>query len=254
MNDILVNKEDGILTFTFNRTSKKNSITAEMFNILTKEVREAESDESIRIIIFLGTTDAFTAGNDLGDFLENPPNRKDSPVWEFMRSLVDFPKPILAAVSGAAAGIGTTLLLHCDLAYASHTAKFILPFIDLGLCPEAGSSFLLSRIVGHLKASELLMFGQPFGAQEALKIGLINEIKDPEELNSYVLERAKLLLDKPMASLIATKRLMKKNTLSDIGQSIEEERETFTELLSGPDLKEAVTAFGEKRRPVFNKN
>lgn len=252
MSDILQRIDNGILTLTFNRPSKKNSITTEMYSILATALRDAATKPMIKIVIINGQEDVFTAGNDLADFLQNPADSKDAPAWEFMLSLVEFPKPLIAAVSGAAIGIGTTLLLHCDLVYASNTAKFMLPFVNLGLCPEAASSFILPRLIGHQKAAKLLMFGDTFSSEEALDLGIINEIVNANEVNEYALTQAKHLLERPITSLMATKKLMKSALMNELKETINQERDEFVELLKGPALKEAVAAFSEKRKPRFS--
>jgi enoyl-CoA hydratase/carnithine racemase len=162
--DILTSKANGIFTITFNRPNKKNAITAAMYQAMADALKEAESDAEVRVILFTGRPEIFTAGNDLEDFMKNPPQKRNSPVYQFMRNLSQATKPVVAAVSGPAVGIGTTLLLHCDLVYAADNAKFSMPFAKLGLCPEFSSSMLLVQIAGYQRAAEKLMLGEAFSA------------------------------------------------------------------------------------------
>ncbi|EQC44940.1 enoyl-CoA hydratase/isomerase family protein [Bacteriovorax sp. BSW11_IV] len=252
MSDILEQIDNGILTLTFNRPAKKNSITSDMYATLAKALRQGATDPKIKVAIIQGQEEVFTAGNDLADFLKNAADSTSAPAWDFMLALIEFPKPLIAAVSGVAIGIGTTLLFHCDLVYASDTAKFMLPFVNLGLCPEAASSFLLPRLISHQQAAKLLMFGDMFCAQEAMSLGIINEIVKSEDVNAHALAQANRLLEKPLVSLMETKRLIKSPLIGEMKKAIDEECEAFASLLKGEALKEAVAAFGEKRKPRFS--
>jgi enoyl-CoA hydratase/carnithine racemase len=172
--DILTNKTNGILTITFNRPDKKNAITAAMYQTIADTLKDAESDAAVRVILITGQPKIFTAGNDLDDFLKNPPQSTKSPVYQFIQNLIHATKPVVAAVSGPAVGIGTTLLLHCDFVYAAENAKFSMPFAKLGLCPEFASSLLLPQIAGYQRAAEKLMLGEAFSAQEACAMGFVS--------------------------------------------------------------------------------
>ena len=253
---ILTHTEAGVLTLTFNRLDKKNAITAAMYTALAVALEEAVSDDAVRVAVIQGAEQAFTAGNDLADFLNNPPNTaagaEPAPVVRFLNILRDFPKPLLAAVAGPAVGIGTTLLLHCDLVYAGDNAAFSLPFVNLGLCPEAGASLLLTQLVGYPRAAEKLMLGEAFYAEEALEMGLINRIVPPNEVNAYTQAQAAKLAAKPVASLRATKALMKMAN-THLQPVMQAELQHFGELLRGPAAKEAISAVMEKRRPDFSK-
>lgn len=254
MSDILVHREGAVLTLTFNRLARKNAITAAMYAALAIALSEAVDDDAVRVVVIQGHEQVFTAGNDLQDFLERPPRIDDEgnppPVFRFLHTLQAFPKPIVAAVCGPAVGIGTTLLLHCDLVYAGDNAAFSLPFVNLGLSPEAGSSYLLQAMVGYRRAAEKLLMGDAFYAQEALEIGLVNQVVPPHEANAYAQAQATRLAAKPIASLRATKALMKK-AQSHVRSLMDEEAVVLSRLLTAPAAREAMTAFMEKRRPDF---
>jgi enoyl-CoA hydratase/carnithine racemase len=253
MSDILTHVESSVLTLTFNRLEKKNSITAAMYAALADALADAQDDAAVRAVVIQGHELVFSAGNDLGDFMHNPPAAADAPVWRFLHGIRGFPKPIVAAVCGAAVGIGTTLLLHCDLVYAGDNAKFSLPFVNLGLCPEAASSLLLPRRLGQVRAAELLLLGEPFGAEQALEWGLVNRILPPGEVNRYAQAQAQKLADKPQSSLIASKRLMKAELAEAVPRAMAAEAEVFGPLLGGPAAREAFSAFMDKRKPDFSK-
>lgn len=256
MSDILVHRENAILTLTFNRLDKKNAITQAMYATLADELEAAAKDDAVRVVAIQGAAEIFTAGNDLMDFMMNPPKIGEGgelpSVFRFLNAIHHFPKPIVAGVCGAAVGIGTTLLFHCDLVYVGDNAALSLPFVNLGLCPEAGSSWLLPALVGHHRAAEKLMLGEPFYADEALEMGLANRVLPPAEVNAHVQAQAKKLADKPSASLVATKALMKKGQ-GHIAELIAAEGKIFGELLVGPAAKEAISAFMQKRKPDFSK-
>lgn len=252
MSDILIHLEAGVQTLTFNRLDKKNSITAAMYAQLADALAAAEVDGAVRALVIQGHELIFSAGNDLGDFMSNPPADADAPVWRFLHAIRAFPKPVVAAVCGAAVGIGTTLLLHCDLVYAGDNAKFSLPFVNLGLCPEAASSLLLPRLIGHPRAAEALLLGEPFGVEQALEWGLINRILPPGEVNNFAQAQARKLADKPQSSLIATKRLMKAELADALPRRMAEEGELFGPMLRGPAAREAFAAFMAKRKPDFS--
>jgi enoyl-CoA hydratase/carnithine racemase len=251
--DIQLSKENGILTIHFDREEKKNAITAAMYQQLADALKEAESDSAVRAILFTGKPQAFSAGNDLEDFLKNPPNGKDAPVFQFLWQISHAAKPIVAAVAGVAVGIGTTLLLHCDLVYAADNAKFSLPFTQLGLCPEAASSLLLPHAAGYQRAAEKLLLGEAFGPDEALQMGIVNRIMPLEELLPFAQKQAAKLAALPAASIRVTKQLMKKNRVAATEQQMAAEIEHFARMLTAPEAKEAFTAFFEKRRPDFSK-
>jgi enoyl-CoA hydratase/carnithine racemase len=253
MSDILVHAEGGVLTLTLNRLERKNSITVAMYTALADAVEQARDDASVRVVLLQGHETVFCAGNDIGDFLDKPPAGQDSPVFRFLRGIATFPKPLLAAACGPAVGIGTTMLLHCDLVYAGDNAALSLPFVNLGLCPEAASSLLLPQMLGYHRAAEALLLGEPFMAEAALEVGLVNRLLPPTEANAYANAQARKLAAKPSASLVETKRLMKKGQQQAVLQQMLDEGETFGRMLTAPAAREAFTAFMEKRRPDFSK-
>ncbi|GAA7765692.1 MAG: enoyl-CoA hydratase [Burkholderiaceae bacterium] len=249
--------DQGVLTIGFDRIDKKNAITAAMYQTMADALRAAETDAAVRVIVIEGKPEVFTAGNDIEDFLKRPPtNGADgapAPVFQFLQAISRATKPIVASVSGAAVGIGTTLLLHCDLVYASETAKLALPFAQLGLCPEAASSLLLPRMVGYQRAAEKLLLGEAFSAQEAFEIGLVTKVLPVAELQGYVRQQAAKLAVLPASSLRETKRLMKGDDAAVVEKKMLEEGEVFRRMLVAPEAKEAFTAFFEKRKPDFSK-
>lgn len=252
MSDILVHTEAGIRTITFNRVDKKNSFTSAMYGAMAEALASAVDDPGVRVVLLQGHETVFSAGNDIGDFLNNPPAGLDSPVFRFLKGIATFPKPLLAAVCGPAVGVGTTLLFHCDLVYAGDNAAFSMPFVNLGLCPEAASSLLVPQMLGYHRAAEALLLGEPFMAEAALEVGLVNRVLPPTEANGYAQSVAKKLAAKPLSSLIETKRLMKKGQEERVLRTIAEEGESFGRMLREPAAKEAFGAFMERRKPDFS--
>ena len=253
MDHIQTEQSDGVLRIEFNRPEKKNAITAAMYQALADALLAAHSDARIRVVLVHGKPKAFTAGNDLQDFLADPPQSDSHPVFAFLRALKSCAKPIVAAVSGPAVGLGTTMLLHCDLVYAAPETIFALPFVNLALCPEAGSSYLLSRLAGYARAAELLMLGNPFNAAHALEIGLVNAIVPLDNLMVTAAAAARALARKPPASLQATKALMRGSLMAGIDSAMAAENRVFRERLTSAEAKEAMTAFFEKRSPDFSR-
>ena len=222
--DILVHTEAGVMTLTFNRVARKNSINGAMYVTLAEALAGASQDAAVRCVLIQGDPTIFSAGNDIGDFLNAPAAPAgESPAFRFLHAIADFPKPIVAAVCGPAVGIGTTMLLHCDLVYAGDNAAFSLPFVNLGLCPEAGSSLLLPRMLGHHRAAEALLLGEPFMAEAALEVGLVNRVVPPTEANAVAQAQARKLAAKPLAALVETKRLMKQAQAAEVSERIDEE-------------------------------
>lgn len=252
MADILQHTEDGVLTLTFNRPDKKNSITTAMYADLAQALQGAAADTAVRVVVFQGHESIFSAGNDIGDFLNNPPAAADAPVFQFLGQLSGFEKPLVAAVCGPAVGIGTTLLLHCDLVYAGDNAAFSLPFVNLGLCPEAASSLLLPQRLGYARAAEALLLGEPFLAEAALEVGLVNRIVPPQEANALAQRQARKLAAKPLTSLIETKRLMKQGDAAAVAKRMMDEAAIFGRMLREPAAREAFSAFMERRHPDFS--
>lgn len=253
MSDILIHTEDGVTTLTFNRVDKKNSITAAMYAALADAVEAARDDAAVRCVVFQGAETVFSAGNDIADFLNHPPAGEDAPVFRFLRAIATFPKPLLAAVCGPAVGIGTTLLLHCDLVYAGDNAAFSMPFVNLGLCPEAASSLLVPQMMGYHRAAEALLLGEPFMAEAALEVGLVNRVLPPSEVTNCTQTVARKLAAKPLSSLVETKRLLKKGNAQQVMAVMAEEGASFGRMLREPAAREAFSAFMERRKPDFSK-
>jgi enoyl-CoA hydratase/carnithine racemase len=253
MSDILVHTEAGITTLSFNRPERKNSITAAMYAQLADAVEAAAADASVRVLVFQGSETVFSAGNDIGDFLNAPSADPNAPVWRFMRALAGFPKPALAAVNGPAVGIGTTLLFHCDLVFAGDNAAFSMPFVNLGLCPEFASSLLVPRMFGYHRAAEALLLGEPFMAEAALEVGLVNRVLAPAETHAYAQAQARKLAAKPLSALVETKRLMKRGLDVEVNARMNEEGASFGRMLREPAAQEAFGAFMAKRKPDFSK-
>lgn len=250
MSDILTSQADGILTVTFNRPEKKNALTSAMYATLADALEAADTDPAVRVILFTGNGGAFTSGNDLQDFLNNPPQGDNTPVFRFLRAISTASKPMIAAVSGAAVGVGTTMLLHCDLVYAGESAKLSLPFVNLALVPEAASSLLLPAMVGHHRAAELLMLGEAFTPQTAKDYGIVNAIYPDDRLLAEATAVAAKLAAKPPTAMRLTKQLLKR-TKGDVAGQMAAEGEHFRSQLKSAEAREAMTAFFEKRPPKF---
>jgi len=223
-----------------------------MYGVLARTLNEAAGDAQIRVVVLNGNERIFSAGNDLGDFVKNPPDTADAPVWQFLRALSAFPKPVIAAVCGAAVGIGTTMLLHCDLVFAGDNAKFSLPFVNLGICPEAASSLLLPRLAGYQRAARALLTGEPFDAKSAVQMGLVNEILPAAEIHAFARSEASKLVGKPLSAVVEAKRLMKLSERPAIEAQMGEEARVFARMITAGAAKEAIAAFGEKRKPDFS--
>ncbi|MDD3786106.1 MAG: enoyl-CoA hydratase [Hydrogenophaga sp.] len=253
MSDILIHTEAGVTTLTFNRFDKKNSITSVMYGTLADALESAAADPAVRCVLIQGHATVFSAGNDIGDFLNHPPATQDSPVFRFLRSIAQFPKPLLAAVCGPAVGVGTTLLFHCDMVFAGDNAAFSMPFVNLGLCPEAASSLLVPQMLGYHRAAEALLLGEPFMAEAALEVGLVNRVLPPTEANDYAQSVARRIAAKPLSSLVETKRLMKRHHTQQVLDTMAEEGAVFGRMLREPAAREAFSAFMERRKPDFSK-
>ena len=251
MASILHNQEQGVLTLTLNRVDKKNALTADMYAALADHLTQAQAADDVRVVLLQGHETVFSAGNDIGDFLNKPPSTPDSPVFRFLNAIATFPKPLLAAVCGPAVGIGTTLLLHCDLVYAGDNAMFSMPFVNLGICPEAASTLLVPRLMGHQRAAEVLLMGDPFMAEAALEVGLVNRVVPPTEVTALAQQQARRLATKPLSSVIETKRLLKSSLTPAVLERMREEGAIFGRMLQEPAAKEAFSAFLEKRKPDF---
>lgn len=236
--------DGAVLTLTIDRPEKKNALTRALYTALAEALDGAAADDAVRAVVVAGSGGAFTAGNDLGDFLEDPPLTEDAPVFRFLRALAAFPKPLFAAVEGAAVGVGTTMLLHCDLVYAAPSAVFRLPFTDLGLVPEAASSLLLPLVVGPRRAAELLLFGERFSAEDAYRWELINGVV--EDPLAHAQDRARVLAAKPPEAVRLTKALLRRAPGGAVGETMREEGRLFAERLQSPEAQAAFAAFLRK--------
>ncbi len=250
--DILVERADGVLTLTFNRPEKKNAITAAMYQTLADALVGAQTDTTVRAILLRGSAGIFSAGNDLEDFSKSPPVGENAPVFQFLRAISTAEKPLVAAVDGVAVGVGTTLLLHCDLVYAADTAMFSLPFTQLGLCPEAASSLLLPRVAGYQLAAEKLLLGEAFDAREAHRMGLVNRLLPAAEVAAFAQRQALKLAALPASSLRVSKALMKRASQHELQTQMTDEALHFARMLLAPEAREAFKAFFEKRKPDFS--
>jgi enoyl-CoA hydratase/carnithine racemase len=249
---ILSTVSERVARIQISRPDKKNALTAEMYAMLGSALAAAEADPAVRAVLLHGTADCFTAGNDVGDFLKRPGGGAP-PAKALFDVLPTMAKPVVAAVGGPAVGIGSTLLLHCDLVYAAPNARFQLPFVPLGIVPEFGSTFLLPLLAGYQRAAELLLLGQPFTAQKAYEAGIVTAVVPQENLLAEAEKVAMTLAALPPESIRLTKRLMKSRYGEALAATIEEEMRIFGERLSSPEAKEALSAFLEKRKPDFSR-
>jgi enoyl-CoA hydratase/carnithine racemase len=254
MSDITTERTGSILRVALNRPEKKNAITAGMYESLADIFNAAAADEAVRVVLWHGVGKAFCAGNDVEDFLDNPPRPDNFPQRRLMEAFIRFQKPIVAAVQGAAIGGGTTMLTHCDFVYAGQGAMFQLPFINLGLVPEFGSSLSIPARAGYLQAAELLLLGESFTAQRALELGLVTRVVPDADLLATATTTAQKLAAKPHGALLASKRLIKQASLAPLIEAVSNECQEFIERLSSADAREALSAFLEKRAPVFTKS
>jgi enoyl-CoA hydratase/carnithine racemase len=249
---IRVEKNGGVLRITLARPERRNAITVAMYEALAEAVAGASGDPDIRVMTLRGEGQDFAAGNDLADFLDAVPrDNEEIPVWRLLRALASCEVPIVAAVHGNCVGIGTTMLLHCDLVIADETARFSLPFVDLGLVPEAASSLLLPRLAGRRRAARYLLLGEPFGLDEAIRIGLVTHEAETGRVEEKMEQVVQALLAKPPEALRQTQKLLRHGTRDEILERMELEGRVFAERLASPEVKEAITAFFEKRKPVF---
>jgi enoyl-CoA hydratase/carnithine racemase len=244
---------EGVARIEIARPEKKNALTVAMYQQMADAIAAAHDDAAVRAIVIHGQPEIFTAGNDLEDFMKNPPQGMDAPVFQFMLALGMAEKPVVAAVNGAAVGIGTTMLAHCDLAYCADNAMFSMPFVSLGLCAEFGSSLLVPLAAGYHKAAEKLLLGEPMSAEEALEMKLVNRILPPNEVLDYAVKQARRFNNLPPTSVRETKRLMKAGWKSITEKIIADEAQTFSRMLKSAEAKEAFSAFFERRKPDFSK-
>src|ERR1700747_2583609 len=254
MSDIVTERSGSILRVQLNRPAKKNAMTSAMYDTIADLLNAAAKDDNIRVVLWHGAGDSFCAGNDLEDFLKNPMGPDDSPQSRLIEALINFDRTIVAAVHGFAIGGGTTMLTHCDFVYAGESAKFQMPFINLALVPEFGSSFSIPARVGHLRAAELVLLGQPFTATRAAELGLVTRVVPDGDLLATATETAQKLAAKPSGALLASKRLIKQASIGEVKAAMKIENEEFFERVRSAEAKEALAAFLEKRPPDFTKS
>ncbi|ACE84543.1 enoyl-CoA hydratase [Cellvibrio japonicus] len=245
--------DERVLTLSLNRPERKNALTLEMYSALAGLIAAADKDVGVRVLVLTGTREFFTAGNDLMDFMNDPEITPSHPVVRFIDALRFCAKPVVAVVRGHAVGIGTTLLLHCDLAYVAADARLQLPFVNLGLCPEYASSYLVPRVVGQQKAAELFLLGEAFSGAEAAAMGLVTRALPGEELDTYAQARIARLAQQPPAAVRRTKALLREATQPAVEASLQAEYRGFAEGLGSEECKESVMAFFEKRAPDFSR-
>lgn len=256
MEPVKVDIELGVMRVVLNRPERKNALTVGMYDRLVMALDVAARDTSVKAVLLSGAGGVFTAGNDLADFVDNPPTTSDAAVFRFIQQLESCPKPVVAAVQGLAVGLGATMLLLCDLVYVASDARFSLPFVGLGLVPEAGSSLLLARAAGHQKAFEKMSFGEMFNATEAQELGFVNQILPTDSVYAHAAARAAQLAALPTGSVRGTKQLLRGRVGASandksVANAIAAEISLFTQRVTGPAALEAITAFQQKRKPNF---
>lgn len=241
-------ENEGILEIVIDRPERKNAFTADMYASFAKALTDAETADTVRVVLLRGAAGNFSTGNDLQDFLQTPPSGEHDPVFRFLRSIASFPKPIVCAVDGFAVGVGMTMLLHADLVYAAPTAKFQLPFVNLGLVPEAGSSYLLPLQIGHLKAAELCLLGDAIDGGTALRHGVVNELIPSEELVAFARKKAAQIASKPPFAVQQTKALLKGVHRKPMLEQMKAEETLFLKLLKSPQTIEFLKGFFTRKK------
>ena len=250
MSDIVTERSGNILSIQLNRPAKKNAMTSSMYITMAELLNGAAKDDRIHVVLWHGAGNSFSAGNDIEDFVKNPPGAGESPQSQLIQALINFEKPLVAAVQGAAIGGGTTMLAHCDFVYAGESAKFQLPFVNLALVPEFGSSYLLPLRFGYTRAAELILLGGPFDASRAAELGLVTQVVPDQSLLATATETARTLAAKPAAAVQASKRLMKRPLREQLEQAVKLELEVFAERVRSDDAKQAFLAFFASRKPA----
>jgi enoyl-CoA hydratase/carnithine racemase len=245
MSEILTTQEERVLTLSFNRPEKMNALTRSMYAGLTQGLNDAAGDFGIRAVVLTAEGDHFTAGNDIMDFMNNPPTSDDSEVAQFLAALLNFPKPLLAAVSGNAVGVGTTMLLHCDVVVAGLSANFSMPFASLGLVPEAGSSYLFPQLVGYQRAARIFMTGESFDADAAIEMGLV--VAKDSDPRAHVMKIAQHIAEQPPQAIINTKALLKAKNHDAVAAIMKAEFEIFSMALQSDEAMEAFMKFMSKK-------
>lgn len=250
--NVVVSRADSVLEIRLDRPEKKNALTRAMYDAMADAFERADADPAIRVALLTGTGDTFTSGNDIADFQARAADGVRGAASRFLPTISAMQKPLIAAVNGAAIGVGTTLLMHCDLIVAARSARFVMPFASLGLVPEAASSLLFPRLLGHQRASALLLLGEPLDAETALAWGFVNRVADDAALMDTARDIARRLAALPPQSVRLTKRLIRHGA-PDIAGRMAEEMRLFRERLASPEAKEAFSAFMEKRKPDFSR-
>jgi len=248
---------NGVATIEIARPEKKNAITIAMYQAMADALVAAQADAAVRAVLITGQPGVFTSGNDIEDFMSRPPGQgsdaMDSPVFRFMRALLEIDKPVVAAVTGAAIGIGTTLLLHCDFVYVSDEARLAMPFVGLGLVPEFASSLVVPQLLGRVRAAEKLLLGDPFSAADAVECGIANAVLPAAEVVNHARRIAERFNALPPGAVGETKRLLRRANESRLLETIQAEGEIFGRRLRSPEAQEAFSAFFAKRKPDFSK-
>jgi enoyl-CoA hydratase/carnithine racemase len=244
---------NAVATIEIARPEKKNALTQAMYSAMAAALAAAQADNAVRAVLITGQPGIFTSGNDLEDFMQRPPQGADSPVFRFMQALLDCDKPVVAAVTGAAVGIGTTMLLHCDLVYVSDEARLAMPFVGLGLVPEYASSLLIPALMGHARAAEKLMLGEPFTGANAVDCGIANAVLPAGEVVNHARRMAERFNALAPSAVRETKRLMRGPLRARIREVMATEGELFGQRLRSPEAMEAFQAFFQKRQPDFSK-
>jgi enoyl-CoA hydratase/carnithine racemase len=244
---------NGVATIEIARPEKKNALTVEMYQAMADALNAAREDAAVRAVLITGQPGIFTSGNDLEDFMRRPRQGMDSPVFRFMRALLDCDKPVVAAVTGAAIGIGTTMLLHCDFVYVADDARLAMPFVSLGLVPEFGSSLVVPQLMGHRRAAEKLLMGDPFTGETAVECGIASAVLPAGEVMAHARRVAERFNALPPGAVREAKRLMRAPHREAILAAIQTEGEAFGTRLTSPEAREAFQAFFEKRKPDFSK-
>jgi enoyl-CoA hydratase/carnithine racemase len=249
MSDIITERSANVLRIQLNRPEKKNAMTSGMYLTLANLFDSAAEDDQIKVVLWHGAGDSFCAGNDIEDFVKNPPGPGESPQASLMDSFLNFEKPIVVAVQGMVIGGGTTMLTHCDFVFAGESAKFQMPFVNLGVVPEFGSTCSLPARMGYIRAAELILLAQPFNASRAAELGLVTQVIPDETLLATASETAQKLAQKPAGALQASKRLMKWSTRQPLEDAIKAENEEFASRVRSPEARDAMKAFLERRQP-----
>lgn len=252
-NHVVTSLSEGVLTLRMNRLDKKNALTQSMYTAMAVAIEDAVGNPAVRALLITGDANCFCAGNDLQDFMNSALKPGSSPVERFMKALAGFEKPVVGAACGVAVGIGVTMLLHCDLVYCGEKTKLNMPFVSLGICPEFASSYVLPRMMGHVRAAELLMLGEPFTAETALQYGMVNALLPNEQVEAKALEKARHLASLAPKAMRVTKMLLKKWSHAATAEAIAFEATYFIPMLRQPEAIESITAFMQKRKPDYSK-